>query len=120
MKMAHDSEQYALNKAQKAFDEKCEYWCKNIICATGKKIFNGMQFITKAEDKAFGSTFQYLVCRAAEVDPHMAEQFWKRKRFGDLLTARAALNCRRMNTTNALKQPQPQPQMGCYVTYAVD
>ena len=104
MKMAYDSEHYVLTKLQKNFDETCEHWCENIIRSIGKKIFNGIQFITRAEHEAFGSPFQYLVCKEAGVDPVVAERFWNRKKFGGLVTARAALNRRRMNTTNAMKK----------------
>lgn len=104
LKMVHDSQQYTITKSEKTFDDKCNNWCSRILGLVSKQFFNSIQFITDHEEEAYGSYFQFLVCQKAEVDPKYAEQFWNRKLNGGMVTARAALNRRRMNTTNAMKK----------------
>jgi hypothetical protein len=99
-----ESQSYVSQKNQLAFDEKCKNWCDVIIRMVGRQFFNGIQFITSAEDEKYGSPFQQLVCKRAGVDPNVAEEFWNRRVDGGMMNARASLNRRRMNTTNAMKK----------------
>lgn len=101
--MMADSQEYGRTKKKQSFEKKCMEWCDNIITRIGKKMFAGMQFV-RSKDEEYGSDYQKIVCKHAEVDPDLAEEFWNRRQHGGRMTARTVLNRRRMNITNAMKK----------------
>jgi hypothetical protein len=105
---------------QKLFDTQCEGWCGNIKTQVSKKLFRKMQFINNDKMEAAGSKWMEKVCDTVGVPESKREAFWIRPTHGGMKAARAALNRRRMNVTNAMKkifQGKYFAGMGCYLCH---
>jgi len=87
---------------QKQFDRTCKNWCTIIRTSVGRKYFKFMQFTSDKKD-ACGSDWMKLVCDEAQVPEDKREVFWNRAVHGGKSMARATINRRRMNVTNAIK-----------------
>jgi hypothetical protein len=98
---SRSSQQQQEAKDREKFESDCGKWCFLISGNVGKKHFRMVQFITSDNQEAYGSKWQKIVCNECEVPRDKRKEFWNRK---GKATARATINRRRMNATNAIKK----------------
>jgi hypothetical protein len=94
-------QEYQILKDKSDFEKKCANWCSTIVPTVQKKCFSSIQFIVSVQVEEFGTQWQKIACKNSDIDPDRAEEFWVRK---GQTTARAALNRKSMNTTDAMKE----------------
>jgi hypothetical protein len=93
-------------RAKEKFDKSCLEWCKRIKAQGATEFFYVRQFFSCKEDEQYGSNWQRMVCDWLKIPEDVCQEFWERTHsdMGGRQTARKAINTRKSNVTNAIKE----------------